>query len=70
MTNSRQFFLGRIGVITAVGFLLFPACTPRVEVAAPEKPITINLNVKIDHEVRVKVDKELDSVFSDKSGLF
>lgn len=45
-------------------------CTPRVEVAAPEKPITINLNVKIDHEIRVKVDKELDQVLSSNSGLF
>jgi len=41
-----------------------------VEVAAPEKPITINLNVKIDHEIRVKVDKDLDNVFTDQSGLF
>ncbi len=46
------------------------ACTPRVEVAAPDKPITINLNVKIDHEIRVKVDKELDQVLSSNSGLF
>lgn len=46
------------------------ACTPRVEVAPPEKPITINLNVKIDHEIRVRVDKDLDEVLSDKSGLF
>lgn len=45
-------------------------CTPRVEVAAPDKPITINLNVKIDHEIRVKVDKELDQVLSTNSGLF
>lgn len=45
-------------------------CTPRVEVAAPDKPITINLNVKIDHEIRVKVDKELDQVLSQNSGLF
>jgi hypothetical protein len=41
-----------------------------VEVAAPEKPITINLNVKIDHEIRVKVEKDLDNVFTDQSGLF
>jgi hypothetical protein len=46
------------------------ACSPRVEVIAPEKPITINLNVKIDHEIRVKVDKELDEVLSKDSGLF
>lgn len=45
------------------------ACTPRIEVGAKE-PITINLNVKIDHEIRVKVDKELDQMFSDESDLF
>jgi hypothetical protein len=28
------------------------------------------LNVKIDHEIRVKVDKELDQVLSQDSGLF
>jgi len=43
---------------------------PSVEVAAPEKPITINLNVKIDHEVRVKVEKDLEDVFSEDSKLF
>jgi hypothetical protein len=46
------------------------SCTPRVEVAVPDKPITINLNIKIDHEVRVKVDKDLEDVFSDQSELF
>ena len=53
-------------------FLALPlfGCTPRVEVAAPEKPITINLNVKIDHEVRVKVEKDLDEVISKESDLF
>lgn len=46
------------------------ACSPRVGVEVPDKPITINLNVKIDHEVRVKVEKELDTVLSEESGLF
>lgn len=53
------------GILVSTG-----ACSPRVEVAAPDKPITINLNVKIDHEIRVKLDKELDKVLSDDSGLF
>lgn len=57
--------MAEVGIVVALG-----ACTPRVEVAAPDKPITINLNVKIDHEIRVKVDKELDKVLSDDSGLF
>jgi hypothetical protein len=58
------------GWVVATLLLMFSGCTPRVEVAAPEKPITINLNVKIDHEIRVKVDKELDQVLSSDSGLF
>ena len=46
------------------------ACTPRVAVEAPSEPITINLNVKIDHEVKVKVEKDLDEVISEDSDLF
>lgn len=53
-----------------VVFFTLAACTPRVELAMPDEPITINLNVKIDHEIRVKVDKELDSLFEEDSGLF
>ncbi len=50
--------------------LLTSACTPRVEVAVPDKPITINMNVKIEHEIRVKLDRELDQALSQESGLF
>ena len=56
---------GLVGLYLTVG-----GCTPRVEMATPDKPITINLNVKIDHEIRVKVDKELDEVLSQDGGLF
>lgn len=45
------------------------ACTPTVRVATDE-PITINLNVKIEHEITVKVDKELDDLFAKDSALF
>jgi hypothetical protein len=59
------------GVLAWLSLLLsVGACTPRVEVTAPDKPITINLNVKIDHEIRLKVDKDLDQVLSNDSGLF
>jgi len=56
-------------LILLTGFFL-ASCSPTVKVEAPDKPITINLNVKIEHEIRVKVDKELEDVFSDDSGLF
>jgi hypothetical protein len=48
--------------------LITSACT--VKVAAPDKPITINLNIKIEHEVRIKVEKELEDLFSEDSDLF
>ena len=50
--------------------VILMSCTPRVEVAVPKEPITINLNIKIDHEIRVKVEKDLETVFTDQSGLF
>jgi hypothetical protein len=61
--------MGRMGTVASL-CLAVGACTPRVEVATPDKPITINLNVKIDHQIRVKVDKELDQLLSPNSGLF
>ncbi len=55
-----------LALLVSVSF----GCSPTVKVATPEKPITINLNVKIQHEILVKVDKELDNVLSEDSGLF
>jgi hypothetical protein len=51
-------------------FMFLYGCTPTVQVEAPDKPITINLNVKIQHEIRVKVEKDLEDVLSEESGLF
>jgi hypothetical protein len=56
--------------VAVASALLFGGCTPRVELHAPAEPITINMNVKIDHEVRVRVDKELESVINKDSTLF
>lgn len=49
--------------------IAFSGCTPTVKVATDD-PITINLNVNIKHEIRVRVDKELDDLFSEDSDLF
>ena len=38
--------------------LLMAGCTPPVKVEAPTEPITINLNVKLDAEVRVKLEEK------------
>ncbi len=45
-------------------------CAPTVKVETPNEPITINLNVKIDHEIVLKVDQALDDVFEEDSDIF
>ncbi len=52
------------------GAFLLAACHPKVQIEAPKEPITINLNVKIEHEIRVKVDKDLDNLFEEEDGIF
>lgn len=46
------------------------ACTPRVEVAAPSEPITINLNIKLDAEVRVKLEEAAREDVKKRSDIF
>lgn len=45
-------------------------CTPRIEVAAPKEPITINMNVKIEHEIIIKADKDVEELLETRSDLF
>lgn len=33
-------------------------CTPTVSVEAPKEPITINLNIKLDAEVRLRIEEK------------
>jgi hypothetical protein len=68
--NKWQGAMKIIYSITLISTYLLTACTPTVQVAMPSEPITINLNVRIEHEIRVRVDKELDAVFAQNSDLF
>ncbi|OWJ58299.1 YnbE family lipoprotein [Inquilinus limosus] len=42
--------------------LLLGACSPVIRVEAPDKPIEINLNVKVEQDVKVQVDRSLQKV--------
>lgn len=33
-------------------------CTPKVAVEAPKDPITVNLNIKLDADVRLRVEEQ------------
>jgi hypothetical protein len=37
---------------------LIAACQPTVRVEPPKEPITINLNIKLDAEVRLKIEEQ------------
>ena len=52
-TTRRVAILG-----LALGLLV--ACAPTVKVEAPKEPITINLNIKLDAEVRVKLEQQAE----------
>jgi hypothetical protein len=55
-------------LIVLASFLV--GCNPTIRVEAPDKPIEINLNVKIEHEIRLQVDKELEGLFGEQSDVF
>jgi hypothetical protein len=55
-------------VIVLIPFLA--GCNPTVKIEAPDKPIEINLNVKIEHEIRLQVDKDLEGLFEEESEVF
>ena len=42
------------------------ACTPTVKVEAPSDPITINLNIKLDADVRLRVEQKAKEDVSSK----
>ncbi len=67
--HRSVFFSLLFSAALLVSLLSEIGCTPTVKVAA-DKPITINLNVNIQHEIRIKVDKDLEDAMSKNSALF
>ena len=57
-------------LLACVLLISVAGCNPTVKVEAPKEPIEINLNVKIEHHIRVQVDEELDDLFEEDSELF
>jgi len=57
-------------VLILAASALTAACTPTVKLEAPDKPIEINMNVKIQQEVRVRVEKDLDKEITSNPALF
>lgn len=57
--------------VVLIGFTTFLiGCTPTIKVEAPDKPIVINMNMKIDHKVKVKVQKDLKKAKKENPDIF
>ena len=57
-------------ILGTLSCLLLAACTPTVKVEAPDKPIEINMNINIKHEILIKVEKEVAEMFEEEDDLF
>jgi hypothetical protein len=55
---------------SAIAGLFLGACEPTVKVEAPDKPIVINLNVKIEQDVRIHVEQDAQNLLQNRSDLF
>jgi len=50
--------------------LMLGACQPTVRVEAPKEPITINLNIKLDADVRVKLEEQAQEDIDQNDDIF
>ena len=54
ISGSNAFPRVLLGALFLAGSLA--GCEPTVKIEAPKEPITINLNIKLDAEIRVRVE--------------
>ena len=71
----KQVLIASFGTMSLLTFALVSAftmggCQPKLQIVAPDKPIVINLNVKIDQEVRVRLDKDVEDLIANNPDLF
>ncbi|RKQ69820.1 YnbE-like lipoprotein [Litorimonas taeanensis] len=66
--HIKSIIMGTTLIAFAAGGI--SACTPTVKIEPSDKPIRIDLNVKIDQEIRVRLDKEIEEVITNRPDLF
>lgn len=64
---TRSFLYPVVGLATLVSL---GACTITHRVEAPSEPIRVELAIKIDQEVRVRLDQEVEDLISNNPDLF
>lgn len=59
-----------VKVIGILYCLVITACAPTVKVESPKEPITINLNIKLDADIRVKLEEEAKKDIATNPDIF
>ena len=49
---------------------LMAACSPTVKVEAPDKPIEINLNVNIEHHIKLEIQEDVKKSIAKNKDIF
>lgn len=60
----------RLLVLAPVAAPALLACTTVTLKGDADEPIVVNLNVKIDQEVRIKMDREIEDLISQNPDIF
>lgn len=62
----------RLGGLIAAACLQLSAvgCTPTIAIKAPKKPIVINMNIKVEHEIRMEVNRDLEAMIEEEEDIF
>lgn len=63
--TNRRYLMAGLATLPVVA-----ACNPTVRLEAPAEPIEINLNIRIQQEVRIRIDRELDDLFDEEEDIF
>ena len=63
--------MNKPAIAIVLGLLPFAtACTPTVKVEAPDKPIEINLNVNIEHHVKLEIQEDVKKTIAKHKDIF
>ncbi|MBE7638649.1 YnbE family lipoprotein [Sneathiella sp. P13V-1] len=61
--------IARLCLVSGLALVL-QACSPTVKVETPSEPITINLNIKLDAEVKLKIEEQANDDIENNSEIF
>lgn len=59
-----------LSAVACATIITLGACSPTIKLEVPDKPIVINLNVKIEQEVRVKLEKGVEEAMQKNPKIF